>query len=159
MKSGLSDDQRLSVHSFLASYMLASFAAGFLLTVHPMLTSTEVQGLGVNAVAWLLTLVVYVCTAACFSFLVGMFAVTPAIPLILALRFAGLTGPVPHALAGVCAAIAADGVLNALLGFHRGLSIEWPLISAGAAAGLVYWYGFEKIYATLARRELDRSHH
>ena len=44
LKRVWSDDQRLSAHSFLAAYLLASFAAGFLLTVHMMLTSTQVKG-------------------------------------------------------------------------------------------------------------------
>jgi hypothetical protein len=157
LKRVWSDDQRLSVHSFLVAYLLASFAAGFLLAVHPMLTSPQVKGLDANVLAWLLTLVVYVCAAACFSFLIGMFAAIPAIPLILSLRFVGLTGPVPHALAGAGAAAAAAAEADLLIPFSSN-HIDWSTVAVGAVAGLVYWIAFGRVRTILAsRRPLEQA--
>lgn len=157
MKRVWSDDQRLSAHSFLVAYLLASFAAGFLLMVHPMLTSSQVKGLDANVLAWLLTLVVYVCTATCFSFLIGMFAAIPAIPLILFLRFIRLTGPVPHALAGAGAAIAATAEMDMLIPFG-GNHVNWSTVAVGAVAGLVYWIAFGRVRTVLAsRRPLEQA--
>ncbi|CDX41308.1 membrane hypothetical protein [Mesorhizobium sp. ORS 3359] len=157
MKRVWSDDQRLSAHSFLVGYLLASFAAGFMLMVHPLLTSPQVRGFDANVLAWLFTLVVYVFTGACVSFLVGMFAAIPAIPLIISLRFVGLTGPAPHALAGAGAAVAATAEVDMLIPFD-GNHIDWSTIAVGAVAGLVYWIAFRRVRTVLAsRRPLEQA--
>ena len=152
LKRVWSDDQRLSAHSFLAAYLLASFAAGFLLTVHMMLTSTQVKGFDANVLAWLVIFVAYVYASVCFSFLIGMFAAIPAIPLILSLRSIGLTGPVPHALAGAGAAAAAVAEVD-LMNSFGGNHIDWSTVVIGAVAGLVYWIAFGRVRTILASRK------
>lgn len=86
-----------------------------------------------------------------------MFAAIPAVPLILALRFIGLTGPVPHALAGAGAAVAAAAEVDMLIPFG-GNHIDWSTVAVGAVAGLVYWIAFGRVRTVLVnRRPLEQA--
>jgi hypothetical protein len=157
LKRTWSDSTRRAVHSFIASYALASFAAGFLLFFGALFASAGTRRFPDTALEWSIALIVYLYGAVWFSILVMIFAAIPAIPLILALRFAGAAGPLAHALAGLCAALISVAGQNRLIFFARDITADWPTIAVGAVAGLVYWYAFAKIYAGLARRELGGS--
>ncbi|RWM00616.1 MAG: hypothetical protein E5X80_29560 [Mesorhizobium sp.] len=150
------DNQRPAVYSFIASYALASFATGLLLMFGSLVASGGQWGFPDDALGWLIVPVVYLYGVVCFSFLIGMFTAIPATALILALRFAELTGPISHALAGAAAAFVSVAGVNSLILFHRDNHDDWPIVAAGAAAGLVYWFAFERIRVTLARREPPR---